>query len=238
MAPTDPPIVADRAAVLTHPAFNRPPVHNERRRGRKKGTLSLDRARRERDAANVQFLRTAGQLDERCDGFAEGYARADKAIADRREPPATTRSRCERAVIDAALAILEAGLAQPGGVLNGPWQVKEFLQLQLAGRDREAFGVLFLDAQCAVIAFEVLFEGTLTQTAVHPRVVAQRALALNAAAVVLSHNHPSGSSEPSRADELITHAVRQALSLLDILVIDHIIVARRETMSFAEHGLL
>lgn len=235
MAPTDLPIVADRAAVLTHPAFNRPPVHNERRRGRKKGTLSLDKARSERDAANVQFLRTAGQLDERCDGFAEG---ADKAIADRREPPATTRSRCERAVIDAALAILEAGLAQPGGVLNGPGQVKEFLQLQLAGRDREAFGVLFLDATRAVIAFEVLFEGTLTHTAVHPRVVAQRALALNAAAVVLSHNHPSGRSEPSRADELITHAVRQALSLLDIRVIDHIIVGHRETMSFAERGLL
>jgi hypothetical protein len=222
-------------------------VHNDRRRGRKKGTHSLAKARRARDAANVAFLRSAGQIDERRAGMAEGYALADKAIRERSleigakndaTPPPSATARIERVVIDAAIAILEAGLALPGHVLDAPHHVKDYLRLQLAGREREAFGVLFLDARHAVIAFEVLFEGTLTHTAVHPRVIAQRALALNAAAVVLSHNHPSGRSEPSRADELITHAVRQALSLFDVRVIDHVVVARGEAMSFAERGLL
>lgn len=108
----------------------------------------------------------------------------------------------------------------------------------MAAREREAFGVLFLDVRLAVIAFEVLFEGTESHVGVHPRVVAQRALALNAAAVVLTHNHPSGDATPSRADELITAALRHALSLIDVRVIDHVIVGRCDAVSFAERGLL
>lgn len=235
--PTDLPPSPDDAAVLTHPTFDRPPVHNDRRPGPKKGTHSLAKARRERDAANVQFLLAAGQIERRADG---GYAirtcgaKSDAATA----PTSTARSRHEQAVIDAALAILEAGLAQPGRVLDAPSHVKDFLRLQLAGREREAFGVIFLNAAHAVIAFEVLFEGTLTQTAVYPRVVVQRALALNAAAVVLSHNHPSGRTEPSRDDELLTVTLRQVLSTFDVSVLDHIIVGRGEATSFAERGLL
>jgi DNA repair protein RadC len=240
-------------AVLTHPAFDRPPVHNERRRGRKKGTHSLAKASRERDAANVRSLLAAGQIERRA-GFDEGYALADKHIRERRvqlgalesgakndaatAPTPTTRIRHEQALIDAALAILEAGLAKPGAVLDYPMRVKDYPRLQLAGREREAFGVIFLDAAHAVIAFEVLFEGTLTHTAVHPRVIVQRALVLNAAAVVLSHNHPSGGTEPSRAVELLTMALCQALSTLNVRMIDHVIVGRGEATSFAERGLL
>ncbi len=93
-------------------------------------------------------------------------------------------------------------------------------------RPHEVFAALFLDAQQRLIAFEELFRGTLTQTSVYPREVVTRALALNAGAVVLAHNHPSGVAEPSRADELITQALRQALALVDVRVIDHVIVGR------------
>jgi len=100
------------------------------------------------------------------------------------------------------------------------------------------FGVLFVDAQHRLTAFEVLFRGTLAQTSVHPREVVRRALSLNAAAVVLAHNHPSGLAEPSRADEMLTSALKQALALVDVRVLDHVIVARGCTVSFAERGLL
>ena len=144
----------------------------------------------------------------------------------------------EQAVIDSALAILVSRMRKPGAVFDAPRNVKDFLTLHLAGREREAFGVIFLDVRHGVIAFEVLFEGTLTHTAVYPRVVVRRAMALNAAAVILSHNHPSGVPEASRADELLTQALRQALHLVDVLVVDHVVVAGDRAMSFAECGLL
>jgi DNA repair protein RadC len=97
---------------------------------------------------------------------------------------------------------------------------------------------MFLDAQHRLLRFETLFRGTLTHTAVHPREILKRALALNAAAVVLAHNHPSGVAEPSRADELITGTLRQALQLVDVRVLDHVVVGRDATVSFAERGLL
>jgi DNA repair protein RadC len=116
--------------------------------------------------------------------------------------------------------------------------VKDYLTLHLAALDHEAFGAMFLDAQHRLLAYESLFRGTLTHTAVHPREVVKRALALNAAAVVLAHNHPSGVAEPSRADELVTQSLRQALQLVDVKVIDHVVVGRGGAVSFAERGLL
>jgi DNA repair protein RadC len=97
---------------------------------------------------------------------------------------------------------------------------------------------MFLDAQNRLLASEELFRGTLTQTSVYPREIVKRALALNAAAVVFAHNHPSGVAEPSRADELLTRALKEALQLVDVRVLDHLIVAHGDIMSFAERGLI
>ena len=141
------------------------------------------------------------------------------------------------AVLEIARRVLAQQLAEQP-TFEQPQAVKDYLSLHLAALDHEAFAVLFLDARHQLIVFEILFRGTLTQTAVHPREVVKRSLALNAAAVVLAHNHPSGAAEPSRADELITAALRQALLLVDVRVLDHVIVGRGVTVSFAERGLL
>jgi DNA repair protein RadC len=117
-------------------------------------------------------------------------------------------------------------------------QVKAFLQLQLSHLLREVFGILFLDAQNRLIAYETMFEGSLMQTSVHPREVVKRAMALNAAAVIFSHNHPGGTAVPSRADERLTQVLKQSLSLVDVKVLDHIIVAGQDTFSFNERGLI
>lgn len=127
---------------------------------------------------------------------------------------------------------------QRGDALNSPHAVRDYLQLLLAGRQQEVFVVLFLDTQHRVIAAEELFQGTLSQTSVYPREVVKRALAHNAAAVIFAHNHPSGVTEPSNADELITGVLKQALALVDVRVLDHFIVAGAQTLSFAERGLL
>jgi DNA repair protein RadC len=116
--------------------------------------------------------------------------------------------------------------------------VRDYLQLLLGGRHQEVFLVLFLDTQHRVIASEELFHGTLNQTSVYPREVVKRALAHNAAAVILAHNHPSGVAEPSQSDQLLTSALKQALSLVDVRVLDHFVVAVGQTLSFAEKGLL
>lgn len=121
---------------------------------------------------------------------------------------------------------------------RSPTQVKDYLQLQLSHLQREVFGIMFLDAQNRLIAYETLFEGSLMQTSVYPREVVKRALALNAAALILSHNHPGGTAAPSRADEQLTVSLKEALNLVDIKVLDHIIVARQETFSFSEWGLI
>ncbi len=141
------------------------------------------------------------------------------------------------AVLEVSRRVLSQRLAaQPA--FEHPQAVKDYLSLQLAALDHEVFGVMFVDAQHRLVAFEVMFRGTLAQTSVHPREVVRRALALNAAAVVLAHNHPSGLAEPSRADEMLTATLRQALALVDVRVLDHVIVARGCTVSFAERGLL
>jgi DNA repair protein RadC len=124
-------------------------------------------------------------------------------------------------------------------VLNSPHKVRDYLRLALGHTPHEVFVALFLDAQNRLIADRELFRGTLTQTSVYPREVVKAALAHNAAAVIFAHNHPSGAAEPSRADELLTRTLRDALALVDIRVLDHIIVAGPgATVSFAERGLL
>lgn len=122
-------------------------------------------------------------------------------------------------------------------VFDSPERVREFLQLEIAHREQEVFMGLFLDAQHALIEAEELFRGTLNQTSVYPREVVKRALALNAAAVVLAHNHPSGCAEPSKADAHLTRVLREALALVDVRVLDHFVVTRRAVTSLAERGL-
>ncbi|NWG31983.1 MAG: DNA repair protein RadC [Rhodocyclaceae bacterium] len=123
--------------------------------------------------------------------------------------------------------------------LSTPDAVRDWLRLSLAPLQHEVFLALWLDAQHRLIAEEELFRGTLTQTSVYPREVVKRALARNAAAVVLAHNHPSGVAEPSPADELLTRSLKQALALVDVRLIDHFIVAgMAPPLSFAERGLL
>jgi len=123
-------------------------------------------------------------------------------------------------------------------VFDSPEAVKQYLQLHIGSRPHEVFAVVFLDVQHRLIALEEMFRGTLTQTSVYPREVVTRALHHQAAAVVLSHNHPSGSIEPSRADESLTQTLRAALGLVDVRVLDHIIVGPGQSFSMAERGLL
>ena len=123
-------------------------------------------------------------------------------------------------------------------VMDAPDAIRQFLQLRLASKAHEVFAVLFLDSQHRLLAMEEMFRGTLSQTSVYPREVAVRALHHHAAAVVLAHNHPSGSVQPSRADEMLTQSLKAALSLLDVRVLDHFIVAPGEACSMAEKGLV
>ena len=147
----------------------------------------------------------------------------------------------KRAELVAVLELARRALAQQLREREGfdsPGAVKQYLQLQLAARQHEVFAVLFLDAQNRLLALEELFRGTLTQTSVYPREVVLRALHHQAASVVLAHNHPSGSVEPSRADEALTHTLKAALALVDVRVLDHVIVGTGQALSMAERGLL
>jgi DNA repair protein RadC len=147
----------------------------------------------------------------------------------------------KRAELVAVLELARRALAEQlreRAVLQAPQDVKHYLQLQLGGRSHEVFAVLFLDSQHRLLALEELFRGTLSQTSVYPREVVVRALHHNASAVVLAHNHPSGSVEPSRADELITQTLKAALALVDVRVLDHVIVAPGQAVSLAERGLM
>lgn len=123
-------------------------------------------------------------------------------------------------------------------VFSSPDAVKQFLQLHLAHSVHEVFAVMFLDAQNRLLEMEVMFRGTLTQTSVYPREIVKRALEHEAAAVVLAHNHPSGTVQPSRADEMLTQTLKQALSLIDVRILDHVIVAPGNACSMAEVGVL
>ena len=153
--------------------------------------------------------------------------------------PYRVRSAEDDDLIHQALAILDARLRTQDDVhVTGPEDTRRFLRLQLAEREAEVFCVLFLTNRHRVIAFEEMFQGTIDGATVHPREVVKQALRLNAAAVILAHNHPSGVAEPSRADEAITRRLKEALGLVDVRVLDHLIVGGSEITSFAERGLL
>ena len=123
-------------------------------------------------------------------------------------------------------------------VLNSPEAVRDCLKIHFAGKEIESFVALYLDSQHRLLVIEELFRGTLTQTTVYPREVVKAALKSNCSAIIFSHNHPSGIAEPSKADEILTKALQQALALVDIQVLDHFIVAGADVLSFAERGLL
>ncbi len=140
-----------------------------------------------------------------------------------------------QAVLELAKRALGEQL-QNGVMLDSPTVVKHYLQLLVGAREYESFAVLFLDVKNRLIACEELFRGTLTHASVYPREIVKVALRHNAASVLLAHNHPSGSAEPSAADDSLTHALTQALALVDVRVLDHFVVGAQGVYSFAEHG--
>ena len=142
-----------------------------------------------------------------------------------------------QAVMEMARRALQESIGERDA-MSSPQAVREFLRLSLTGRAHEVFVAMFLDAQNRLLGSEELFRGTLTQTSVYPREVVKTALRYNAAGVIFAHNHPSGVAEPSRADELLTQTLKQALALVEIKTLDHFIVAGSRTVSFAERGLL
>jgi DNA repair protein RadC len=147
----------------------------------------------------------------------------------------------KRAELVAVLELARRAMAEQlkeRAALDTPEAVKHYLQLHLGAKKHEVFAVLFLDSQHRLLALEELFRGTLTQTSVYPREVVLRALHHHAAAVVLAHNHPSGTVLPSRADEALTQALKAALALVDVRVLDHVIVAPGQALSMAEQGLV
>jgi DNA repair protein RadC len=147
----------------------------------------------------------------------------------------------KRAELVAVLELARRALAQQltqKPLFNTPQAVRDYLQLQLGGLHHEVFAVLFLDSQHRLIALEEMFRGTLTQTSVYPREVVKHALTLNASSVVLAHNHPSGTAQPSRADEALTHTLKAALALVDVRVLDHFVVTASQAVSMAELGLV
>jgi len=147
----------------------------------------------------------------------------------------------KRAQFAAAIELVRRSLQEKlsqTAALTSPGAVRDYLRLKLASRKEEAFLCIWLDAQHKAIDIEEAFHGTLTQTSVYPREIVKAALRLNAAAVIFAHNHPSGVAEPSRADELLTRELTNALAMVEVKVLDHFVVAGADAVSFAERGLL
>lgn len=144
----------------------------------------------------------------------------------------------EDATIEAALVILAQRMKKRGAYVGTPSAVRDYLRLTLMALEVEAFWGVFLDSQNRVLAVRELSRGTLTTTSVHAREVVKVALAEHAASIIFAHNHPSGLAEPSRADEVLTMSLKQALALVDVKVLDHFVVGGTALMSFAERGLL
>lgn len=149
----------------------------------------------------------------------------------------TRRPVSEEELLGFATELLSSRFTR-GEVIQSPQASRDFLTFRLAREERELFGVVFLDSQHRVLAYEVLFQGSISSSSVHPREVVKRCLVLNAAAVVLAHNHPSGEPEPSPADRAITERLVQALDLIEVRVLDHFVVGGARTVSFAERGWL
>jgi DNA repair protein RadC len=175
-----------------------------------------------------ELLREFGSLRRLLE---EGAARAAlKGLGD-----------AKRAQFAAAIELARRSIKEElktGAGLTSPGAVRDYLRLVIGARQHEVFICLWLDAQHRVIKFDEPFRGSLTQTSVYPREVVKMALAVNAAAVIFAHNHPSGVAQPSRADELLTANLREALALIEVKVLDHFVVAGNQAISFAERGLL
>lgn len=187
--------------------------------------------------AGKNVLQLAQELLETFGGLA-GLLHADLGDLRRIKGLGGTAKRAElAAVIELSRRALAERLRERT-VFDSPTMVRHYLQLHIAALPHEVFAVLFLDAQNRLIAMEELFRGTLTQTSVYPREVVTRALHHQAAAAILAHNHPSGCTEPSRADKALTQTLTAALALIDVRVLDHMIVTRGATVSMAESGLL
>lgn len=149
-----------------------------------------------------------------------------------------SRTEREDCIIREAIALLEQRVFQRGPSLSQPRDVRQYLRLKLAGEPNEVFAVIFLDAQHCVLAFEVLFTGTIDAAAVYPRVVLKKAIEWNASMLILSHNHPSGCTQPSSADRQLTTRLKDAMAQVDIRVLDHFVIGQGEPFSFAEAGWL
>lgn len=178
--------------------------------------------------------KTAQQLLKEVNGSLAALLLNEAAAAYDPKPKVQAKLKAARELVRRSLR--EA--LRRGDVLSSPAVVRDFLRVTLEGRDHEVFLVVFMDAQNRVIAAEEMFRGTLTQTSVYPREVVKRSLFHNAGAVIFAHNHPSGIAEPSRADEALTQALKQALALVDVKVLDHFVVGTGCCMSFAERGLI
>jgi len=170
-------------------------------------------------------------------GGVSGIFTADRATLSRQRGFGEARY-CQ---LSAVVELMRRGLREDMSrrdALGSPGAVRDYLRLKLRDLPHEVFMGVYLDAQNRVIGDEELFRGTLTQTSVYPREVVKRALAHNAASIILAHNHPSGVAEPSHADETLTRALREALALVDVKVLDHFVVAGNAATSFAERGLI
>lgn len=154
------------------------------------------------------------------------------------EPRFAPASQSDDWIIRQAIALLEQRVFKKGPSLDQPAAVKDYLRLKLAAEPNEIFAVVYLNNMHEVLAYEPTFKGTVHSTTVHARPIVQRALELNAAAVIFSHQHPSGCTDPSSADRALTQTLRAALSLIDVRVLDHLIVGQSTPYSFAESGLL
>lgn len=159
----------------------------------------------------------------------------------RETTPEFSQSRHCSAILQAALEFSRRCLGealQARSSIHSPAELRAFLKLWLRERPRECFVVLFLDSQNRLICAEEMFQGTVAQTTVYPREIARRAIETHACALIVAHNHPSGTPTPSAADQQLTRALRHALDLLDLPILDHVIVADHQCFSFAEAGLL
>jgi len=186
--------------------------------------------------AGEGVLALAARVLQACGGFAGLLNATPESLASIKGIGPAKRAELLALMEMARRALAQQMQAAP--VFEAPQQVKDYLALALGGLDAEVFACLFLDTQHRLIRLERLFSGTLNQTSVYPREVARRALALNAAAVALAHNHPSGLAEPSQADRWLTETLKNTLALVDVKVLDHVIVGRGTALSMAERGLL
>jgi len=235
-SPAAPPRAVQAARIRDWPAAERP---REKLLARGPAALS--------DAELLAVLFGTGTRGQSAVDLARGLLSHHHSL---RELLSADRARClaspglgpaRWSLLQASLELARRHYAEAlraGAALTSPGETRRFLTAQLRDRPFEVFCCLFLDNRHRLLAYEELFRGTIDGASVHPREVLRQALAHNAAAVILAHNHPSGVAEPSQADELITHRLRDALALVDIRVLDHLIIAGPDAVSLAERGLL